>query len=278
MAVTRALVVGAGGLAGIAWETGVLHGMSEAGVDVAAADLVVGTSAGATVAAQIGSGRPLAHWYARLVEPDQQNHELLPVGLSVAELWGALGRLLEEYPDPVERRRQVGAFALAAETLDEATRRAVVAGRFPGVGWGATRLAITAVGATSGDRIVFDGTSAVDLVDAVAASSAVPGVWPPVTIGAERYVDGGIYSNGNADLAAGYDRVLVVTMRASAELNEELTLVQQTGRSEVLLPDAASQAAFGTNPLDPAIRTPTAVAGFAQGQAVAASLAPFWAG
>jgi NTE family protein len=146
------------------------------------------------------------------------------------------------------------------------------------VGWGATRLAITAVGATSGDRIVFDGTSAVDLVDAVAASSAVPGVWPPVTIGAERYVDGGIYSNGNADLAAGYDRVLVVTMRASAELNEELTLVQQTGRTEVLLPDAASQAAFGTNPLDPAIRTPTAVAGFAQGQAVAASLAPFWAG
>ena len=54
-----ALVLGGGGITGIAWEIGVLAGLAEAGVDLTGADLVVGTSAGSVVGAQITSGAPL---------------------------------------------------------------------------------------------------------------------------------------------------------------------------------------------------------------------------
>jgi len=278
MATNRAVVLGSGGLAGIAWQTGLLHGLAESGLDVGGADLFVGTSAGATVAAQLASGRPAADWYARLVEPDLQNEELLPVGMTMAQLFDTLARLLTEYPDPTERRRQVGRFALTADTVPEATRRAVIAGRLLEHTWPARRLAIAAVEAPSGDRCVFEADSGVDLVDAVAASSAVPGIWPPVTIGSSRYVDGGMYSSCSADLAAGYEAVLILAMRTSAELDAELAVLAESSRTVVVLPDADSQASFGANPLDPAIRAPAARAGYAQGVGTAASLTSLWIG
>jgi NTE family protein len=278
MATRHAVVLGSGGLAGIAWQTGLLHGLAESGIDVSAADLFVGTSAGATVAAQLASGHPVADWYRRLVEPELQNEELLPVGVTMAQLFDELARLLEEYPDPTERRHQVGLFALAADTVPEATRRAVIAGRLLEHTWPARRLAIVAVEAENGDRCVFDADSGVDLVDAVAASSAVPGIWPPVTIGSSHYVDGGMYSSCSADLAAAYESVLILAMRTSAELDAELALLAESSRTVVVLPDADSQASFGANPLDPAIRTPAARAGYAQGAGTAASLTSLWIG
>ncbi len=274
----KALVLGGGGLAGIAWETGMVHGLADAGIDLSDADLVVGTSAGATVAAQLTSDLAMETWFERQVDAALQNRELPPAGLPVAELFETLLRLVEEFPDPVERRRQVGALALAVATVSEEERLAAVAGRLAGLTWPERPLVITAVEASTGDRHLFDRTSGVDLVTAVAASSAVPGVWPPVTIGEARWIDGGIASSCNADVAAGYQRVVVLAPMADAELADQLALVAASGRAEVISPDQASLAAFGSNPLDPAVRAPAARAGAAQGRGSAPGLAGIWTG
>ncbi len=276
MSTGRALVLGGGGLAGISWITGMLHGMAVAGLDVTDAEFIVGTSAGSTVAAQVGSGVPVELWFERQVDPRLQNRELRAPGMTIEEVWETRSRLLEGAADPGEQHRRIAALALATETVPEATRRAVVAGRLRGLGWPERRIAIVAVDASTGARRVFDSGSRVDLVDAVAASSAVPGVWPPVTIDGSRYIDGGVHSLTNADLAVGWAQVLVVAPMPDPELDAQVDRVNESGRAQVLSPDVDSFAAFGTDPLDPAVRTPAARAGFAQGRRSAASVTGLW--
>ena len=276
MSTERALVLGGGGLAGIAWHAGMLLGLSEGGVDAHDADLFVGTSAGATVAAQVAGGLPLDECFARQVEPDLQNRELRPTGMTVADLWDTMVRLFEEVDDPAERRRRVAAMALAADTVPEPVRRAVVAGRLPSHLWPAQRLAVVAVDASTGERRVFDSGSGAGLVDAVAASSAVPGIWPPVTFGGSRYVDGGVYSLANADLAAGYRRVLVLAPMVDPDLTNQVDTLEESGRAAVVSPDDDSLAAFGADALDPAVRAPSARAGRRQGAAAANALRELW--
>jgi NTE family protein len=275
---SHALVLGGGGVAGIAWQTGVLHGMAEAGLDVTSADFMVGTSAGATVTSQLGSGTPIGEWFERQVDPAQQSRELQPTGMSVADLWETMARLLEEVPDAGERRRRIGAMALSADTVSEAVRRAVVAGRFADHTWPERHIATVAVDADTGHRRVFDASSGVGLVDAVAASSAVPGIWPPVTIGGCRYIDGGVFSLCNADLVEGYERVLVIAPMVDPELDHQLELVKAHGLAQVVSPDDDSLAAFGPDALDPSVRTPVARAGYVQGRRSASSVADLWTG
>ena len=275
MTVARALVLGGGGIAGIAWETGVLAGAAEAGLDPAQADFIVGTSAGATVAAQVTSGHPPGYWLERQVDPALQNAEMSPPGMSVAVLWETWARLMEEIADPDELRRRIAAMALAADTVDEPARRAVVAGRLAGDEWPRQHMATVAVDAFSGERHIFDAESGVGLIDAVAASSAVPGVWPPVTIGSTRYVDGGIYSLTNADLAVGFDRVLVVAPIPDPDLDRKIG-PSDRGGTLVVSPDEESLAAFGADPLDPSVMAPSAQAGLAQGRRSAGELVEFW--
>jgi NTE family protein len=273
---TRALVLGGGGLAGIAWHVGMLAGLADRGVDVTDADLIVGTSAGATVAAQVASGIPLEQCFQRQVDPALQNEELRPPGMSIGELWEAMVRLIEETRDPLELRRRTGSLALGADTVPEPVRRAVVAGRLVSDEWPARRVATTAVDAVTGERKVFESGSGVGLVDAVAASCAVPGIWPPVTIGADRYVDGGVYSLCNADLAAGFDRVLVLAPMVDPALTDQLAAVDISGRSAVVSPDEGSLAAFTADALDPAVRGPSAEAGRRQGAEVSAVVQDLW--
>jgi len=273
MTVARALVLGGGGIAGIAWETGVLAGAAEAGLDPAQADFIVGTSAGATVAAQVTSGHPPGYWLERQVDPALQNAEMSPPGMSVAVLWETLARMMEESAEPVELRLRIAAMALAADTVDEPARRVVVAGRLAGDTWPRQHMAIVAVDAYSGERHLFDAGSGVGLIDAVAASSAVPGVWPPVTIGSTRYVDGGVYSLTNADLAVGFDRVLVLAPIPDLDGQDGQT---DGGETMVVSPDEESVAAFGADPLDPSVMAPSARAGLAQGRRSAGELVDFW--
>ena len=139
-------------------------------------------------------------------------------------------------------------------------------------------MATVAMDATTGERQVFDSGSGVGLVDAVAASSAVPGIWPPVTIGATRYVDGGIYTSCNADLAVGYDRGLVLAPMADPALAGQVAAVEESGRTGVVTPDQESLTAFTADALDPAVRAPSAEAGRRQGVASVASLQDLWRG
>ncbi|MBE1536542.1 patatin-like phospholipase family protein [Actinomadura algeriensis] len=271
----RALVLGGGGVAGIAWLTGVLTGLADEGTDVTGAGLLVGTSAGSTVAAQVGSGAPLKELFERQADPRLQNRELVPSGgPSVAEMRETWARLASEHEDPAELRRAVGARALAAETVPEDERRAVVAERLPEHAWPARRLLVTAVNALTGELRVFDRESGVDLVDAVAASCAVPMIWPPVPIEGVRYMDGGARSAANADLAEGCGRVLLLAPLDDGTVDAQVAAL--TGRVEVVRPDEASLAAFGADPLSPSSRTPAAEAGRAQGRAAAAEIAAFW--
>jgi NTE family protein len=171
--------------------------------------------------------------------------------------------------------------ALAARTVSEAGRRAIVAARLPATEWPEMPLRIVAVNARDGTPAVFDRASGVPLVDAVAASCAVPGVWPPVTIGADRYIDGGARSHTNADFAAGCDPVLVVLPlepggRIAAVLDRELAELRAS--AEVLLArmDEHGRSAMGNNPLDPSTRHAMVAAGRAQAGDIANEVAALW--
>ena len=272
---TDALVLGGGGVAGIAWITGLLTGLADAGRDVTDAELIVGTSAGSTVAAQLGSGLSLAELYARQTEPQLQAAEIM-VDVDLETFAAQLTTVLGDATTVPEMRRAVGAWALRTETISEHARRAVIESRLPSHTWPARGLRIVAVDAESGEPRVFDGTSGVSLVDAVAASCAVPGVWPPATIDGHRYVDGGVRSSTNADHAAGASRVLVITPMGGPDVfptdkpfDQAVEGLRAGGATvAVVEPDEASRAAIGANPLDPSTRRPAAEAGRAQGHAL----------
>jgi NTE family protein len=273
----RALVLGGGGVTGVAWELGLLAGLAEAGVDPTAADLYVGTSAGSVVAAQVTSGTAIEDLYAHQLQP--------PTG----EITARISRgLLARYGWAVMRSRQavpfrqrIGAMALKAKTPTEAERRKVIAGRLGDLSWPAQRLLITACDAYSGEFKVFDSGSGVSLVDAVGASCAVPGVWPPVTIGGTRYIDGGTRSATNADLAEGADRVVIIAPIAVGggpvgRLADEARLLGRTARVVTVTPDKPARAAIGRNVLDPAFRAASARAGREQAARVLAEVEQIW--
>jgi len=269
-------------VAGIAWELGVLRGLQDADPGLAdrvlAADLVVGTSAGSAVAAQITSGVPLAGLYDRQLSEASAEIE---VQLDMEELLARFTAAVTPATSPEEALRAVGALALDTETVDESVRKAAVAARLPVPAWPDRLMLLPAVDALTGELTVFSKDSGVALVDAVAASCAVPGIWPPVTINGRRYIDGGIRSVANADLAVGYDRILIITPADPEQpapfdhTGEEIEQLKP-GRVHVIPADAASVAAFGANPLSPATRPPAARAGRAIGQAHAAAVAALW--
>jgi NTE family protein len=280
--VTDALVLGGGGVAGIAWETGVLLGLRDAGIDVTGAERVVGTSAGSAVAAQITSGRSLDDLYERQVSPEGTAHEIA-AEFDADELMAEFGKIIGKAEPGVEMSRAIGDYALRATTVSESVRRAVIEARLPVHSWPDRDLRITAVDALSGEPRVFTADDGVDLVDAVAASCAVPGIWPPVTIGDRRYVDGGMRSTSNADVAKGCRKVLVISPMA------ELPMVDPAVKQAIddLAPDSwvvtiqaddSSLLAMGANPLDPAVARPSAEAGRAQAAAHVVSVAELWGG
>lgn len=275
-------MLGGGGVAGIAWELGLLAGLADEGVDVTDADLIIGTSAGSTVAAQITGNASLEELFARQLVPADQSGELMAV-LDLEALTAMFGEALRVAKTPVEMRAAIGRAALAADTVPEPARRAVIEHRLLDHEWAAHRdVRIVAADAATGETRVFTRDDGVSIVDAVGASCAVPGVWPPVTIDGHRYIDGGVRSSTNADLTSGCGVVLIlapvddiagvadVTVSAAIERLSEVAAVTW------VRPDPASTSAIGTNPLDPATRGPAARAGRAQGRSIAAEIKAAW--
>ncbi|WP_395110782.1 patatin-like phospholipase family protein [Actinomadura sp. SCN-SB] len=274
----RALVLGGGGITGIAWEWGVISGLAEAGVDLYEADLVVGTSAGSLVGAQVASGiDPEARYQAQLASPDGE--PFARVSRAVLARW-ALAALTSRTPRQVGAR--IGRMALAARTVPEAERRAVIESRLPVRDWPPRPLKITAVEAATGAFTVFDRASGASLVDAVGASCAVPGVWPPVTIGGRRYIDGGVRSAANVDLAAGHRGVVVLAPTTAgfgpiAGVGRQVAALRRTGAGVALItPDGRTRAAFGGNSLDPRFRAAAARAGRDQVPSIIEAVKAVW--
>lgn len=279
---STALVLGGGGVTGIAWELGVVQALQSAGVNLAAADLVVGTSAGSVVAVQATSGVGLDRLVAEQLKPagasKEKKAEFDPQ--SAAKAFSAL---IEGAHDDREIRARLGGMALAARTVPEAERMRIIEARLPVRDWPAQHLLITAVDALTGDFVVWDRTSGVPLASAVAASCAVPGIWPPATIGGRRYVDGSVRSATNADLAEGHDTVVVLAPDTGPGLNPaskglaaEIPLLRKRSEVLVISPDQAALNAIGPNPLDPTRRAPAARAGQAQGRTLISALHRVW--
>ena len=279
---SRALVLGGGGLTGIAWEIGLLAGLAGAGVDLTGADLVVGTSAGSVVGAQVTSGAALEELYGRQLEPPAAERV---AHLRRSTLASFTWAVLRSRGSDTGFRRRIGALALKAEaaglTPSEEERLDVIGSRLVSREWPERALTVTAVDAATGEFRTFDRDSGVPLVPAVAASCAVPGVYPPVTIDGRRYVDGGMRSAANADLAAGYERVVVlapIVRGVGPMASVDAQVSGMVARVAVVSPDEGSRRAIGRNVLDPAARRPSAEAGRAQAASVAEQVAAAWQG
>jgi NTE family protein len=278
----RALVLGGGGVAGIAWETGILCGIADESPSAARAlldsDLLLGTSAGSAVAAQLGSGRSLDDLFARQVQ--EASAELAPgVGVdAVTELF--LAALAQPASTMQQKRQRIGVVALAAETVAEPVRREVIAQRLPTHAWPDRQLRVTAIDTATGELVVFDRDSGVELVDAVGASCAVPGAWPPVTIGQRRYMDGGIGSSINLHVADDCDTAVVLVPAGASTpspfgAGPAAEIATFGGRALGVFADDESLTAFGPNALDPQCRIASAEAGRAQGRREAAGVVAF---
>jgi NTE family protein len=280
-----ALVLAGGGVAGIAWETGFLLGVQDETPEAAScllgADVILGTSAGSTVGAQVSSGASLAELYSRQVSASTD--EIAP-RIDIDELMALFEAVATDASVSVtERLKLIGARAVSAATVAAEVRRAVIAKRLLSHDWPERALWITAIDVKTGERVIFDRNSGVTLVDAVAASCAVPAVWPPVTIGDRQFMDGGVGSRANLDTVAGYEAVVMLAPTAEPgvspfgpSLTDELA-AHRAGPALGIFADDASIAAFGRNPLDPGCRAPSAIAGREQGRRQAARLAAFLA-
>jgi NTE family protein len=282
----RALVLGGGGPVGVAWETGVLAGLLEEGVDVRNADLVVGTSAGSIVGTQVTRGRDLR---AALADVGQSGDRVaanaaqrdVEAVTRAFSLWASFDEMT---PD---RCAQVGAVALAATTMSE---QGWIAGILTdGRGAWPARLVVTAVDCNSGELRAFDAAQGIDLQRAVAASCAVPAIFPPVTIEGRRYMDGGVRSGTSADLALRLppDVALIIAPMGSSDAGmgalfrrqiagERATLEAAGARVSVVQMDDASRAAAPNGLMDPSARAPVAAAGRAQAARIAKEVAALW--
>jgi NTE family protein len=272
---------------------GVVAGLCDAGLDVTHADLIIGTSAGSTAAAQITGATPteLLADILSAAPPSRTG----PVGSDggrvrvgpAADHMERTSALIAAAEDAADMRRRLGAAALdmdaASDGSGQTRWRAIVAARLTSQLWPQRRMLITAVDAHTGEPVVFDRHSGVDLVDAVAASTSSG---PAYRIGDHQYIDGGYRRNENADLAAGYGRVLVLSpfggrtrmplewgMQLAAQVDE----LRAGGSSvETVFPDSSSEHMFGANAMNPSLRPPAARAGYHQGGALAAQLFGFW--
>jgi len=279
----RALVLGGGGSTGNAWLIGIVAGLFDSGVDVTSADLTVGTSAGATAAAQLAGANPVDLYAATLAPVPPRPR---PSNRPVVDHMERMHRLIAESSDAADLRRRLGASALEMAGADDPRHeqwRAMVSARFAVHAWPERRMLLTAVDAEIAEPVVFDRDGGVGLVDAVAASCSSGFAY---RIGERRFIDGGFRRNENADLAAGYGKVLVLPPfggRALTPPEWGLQLDAQVaelraGGSEVLVvsPGDETEHLFFENAMDVSLRAPAAQAGYDQGRVVADGVGEFW--
>lgn len=291
---TRAVVLGGGGPVGIGWEAGLLVGLREGGVDASQADAFIGTSAGSVVGCTLAAGDDLAERVAQL--PSGQDDEVPPSDAD-AMLQLLFSSVAEASRRPEEAdaiRARLGQMAIDAPTIDEASWLSLFE-MFAGAEW-PRGFACTAVDAGTGRFRVWDGDAGVDVQHAVASSCAVPGIFPPVTIGATRWMDGGVRDILNADVAAGHQTVLVISCTL-LEVPPELLppgmgdlfaatraglegLERDGSKVELVVPsqEMLEISGYGMHLMDFTRSAAAFAAGVRQGQLEASRLSAFWEG
>jgi NTE family protein len=284
---TRALVLGGGGPVGIAWETGLIAGLAESGLDLRQSDWILGTSAGSVVGAQLAMGRdPAAMLRTEFANAERAKEAQGATGKApdLMPLMNVFARRPPEGDMPVALMKELGQISLNGQTVSEEVFIA---------GFGAIadldqpwpeRYACTAVDTETGEFVVWSRDTAAPLGRGVASSCSVPAIFPAITIDGRRYMDGGMRSGTNADLARDHGKVIIVAVMPPAfapmmlpRLEAEAAAIRAHGGEALLLvPDAACGEAFGSNLMDSGNREAIARAGFAQGQADAARVGAFW--
>lgn len=284
--IRRALVLGGGGILGIAWEIGVIKALRDAGLDVADADLVVGTSAGSVVGTRLAQGTPIEALVAEQGAPPDGKVDEALAKADLARVMALFQRWASYETMTQETCAEVGAMALAAQTASEAEWLEWFESQIGG-SWPERDLRVTAVDAESGEFRAWSRADGVDVRRAVASSCAVPGLFPCVTINGRRYQDGGVRSGTCAWLASGYDSVLIIAPIGSGTTGIDPLLGRMTMReaeelraggseAELVFPDAATLDVFGINRMDNSKRQQALEAGMEQGRSLAASIAPAW--
>jgi NTE family protein len=288
---TKALVLGGGGPVGIAWESGLLAGLAENGVDLSSVDFIVGTSAGSFVGAQLALGKSPA----QIAAPDLAGAVTAPAESGPPpDLTMLITKMLEAASGkrPAEEvRAEIGAWALKSSAISEED---FIARFAPSLGggsddpWPAKSFACTSVDAADGSFVAWNKDAGIGLARAVATSCSVPGIYPPISFRGHRYIDGGMRSPTNADLAKCYGVVIVVAVTIKSmpsfvadvfnrRFEAELQALRDSGsRVEVITPDEESCAAFSMNLMDASRRQPSAEAGLKQGRNEAARLIGIW--
>ena len=293
---SRAVVLGGGGPVGVAWEVGLAAGLEQEGVRLLDADFFAGTSAGSLVGAMLAHGRPTAELLAtqHVITDEAAPRGTTDGAFDLAPLIQQFIKLYTSDAPPQQLRAEIGRFALDAkvamtedEWLETFSRSEVIAMN----DWPVKPYTCTAVDAETGEFVTWSKDSGVPLARAIASSCCVPGIFPPITINGRRYIDGGMKSATNADIAAGYDRVIVVSVtggmeraaafpalaeRAKKRMDDELAAItSKGGEVAMIMPDDESRAAMGTNLMDFKRRGEIADSGVRQGKLEAARLRDF---
>jgi NTE family protein len=278
---SRALVLAGGGVIGIGWELGVMLGLRAAGVSETDWARIVGTSAGSVVGAALSKpgqledlGRALAATGGGELATHLAGVDATTMA-AIDELWFGPAAAVD---GPGEHARiEIGRLGSLAGADPGGRYLAGIAALLPTATWPAA-LTTTAVDIADGSLRTFDARSGVPLATAVAASCAIPGIFAPVSIGGRRYMDGGVRSASNADLAVGHDLVVVIwpqhpdgpwAARFACELAE-----LRAGDSRVVCiePDGSPGAAFEVASMDPSETGMAVAAGHAVGLRAAGSL------
>jgi NTE family protein len=285
----RALVLGGGGVIGVAWESGIANGLYQGGVDPRLVDAIVGTSAGAMVGAQLAAGRlpkeiaPASNRDGGAASSrtavDPATMDLQALG-KIFQIWGGMKLTTSAEAAAIGKLARVINRGAEASWLTEIARTVAVES------WPALRLLIAAVDTESGERRIFDRESGALLSHAIGASAAVPGLFPSVTIDDRLYMDGQVHSSTNADVLLAWKpaEVLIamptntftgrgIGRHADRMLEAELALLRDAGcKVSVKTPSQDDATRLGPNLMDPTRAGEAYAVGLESGKAWAAEL------
>jgi NTE family protein len=275
---SRAVVLGGGGVTGMAWEIGIITALLQEGIDLADANVIIGTSAGSFVGAALSSGYDMRKLYDFQFVPNTSEVNV-SVSPEIMKLWTEaflcgkddknkigkmFGDIAKKYPSKISKGK----------------RQSVVKSRLVTTLW-PSKLKVTAIDAETGKLHVFDKDSGTTLINAVNASGAVPGLWPSITFNGRDWIDGGMVSSTNAHLADGYGKVVILSPMPQKyglipSVKEDVAQMQKRADISLIVPDSDSILAIGKNPYDPTHAALSAKAGFIQGIKESSLIRKIW--
>ncbi|AVQ34841.1 patatin-like phospholipase family protein [Staphylococcus kloosii] len=245
----KALVLGGGGITGIAWESGVLAGLIDSGILVNHADKILGSSAGSYVGSILANGQNMKTYYEQLAN-NRDNADNAQLDPSLFELWR------EAFVQGKTDEQVIGKYLgdiinKSPSTVSFEERERSVRKRIGNVDW-TPQLEITAINSKTGTLESFNETSDISLIEAVMASGAVPGIWPHVDMLGASWIDGGMISSTNARLMANYKDIIILAPLDQKQglvpsVYEDVETLKTNSNVTLITPDQDSRNIIGTN-------------------------------